>query len=47
MDKKQKDFLIGLMYNDGDLAHLSEGVTDSIGESFIDFNGEHENENKE
>ncbi len=37
MDKKEKDFLIGLMYNDGDLAHLSEGTADCIGEGFIDF----------
>lgn len=47
MDKKEKDFLIGLMYNDGDLAHLSEGTTDHIGESYIAFNKEpgHEEDN--
>lgn len=47
MNKKEKDFLIGLMYNDGDLAHLSEGVADCIGEGYIDFNREPEDENKE
>lgn len=47
MDKKKKDFLIGLMYNDGDLNHLSEGTTDYIGEGFIDFEKEPDNENKE
>ncbi|MDO5387730.1 MAG: hypothetical protein Q4F63_00690 [Clostridia bacterium] len=40
MSKKKKDFLIGLMYNDGDLAHLSEGSADCIGEGFIDFKEE-------
>lgn len=47
MDKKEKDFLIGLMYNDGDLNHLSEGTTDHIGESYIEFNKEpgHEKDN--
>mgnify|MGYP003096483745 FL=1 len=47
MDKKEKDFLIGLMYNDGDLGHLSEGTSDYIGEGYIDFKREPENENKE
>lgn len=37
-NRKEKDFLIGLMYNDGDLAHLSEGTSDYMGEGYIDFN---------
>ncbi len=44
MNKKEKNFLIGLMYNDGDLAHLSEGVSDSIGESYINFVKEYDND---
>ncbi|MDO4300375.1 MAG: hypothetical protein Q4D26_03160 [Clostridia bacterium] len=47
MKKKEKDFLIGLMYNDGDLNHLSEGTADHIGESYIDFKREPEDENEE
>lgn len=46
MNKQEKDFLIGLMYNDGDLSHLSEGTTDYIGEGYIDFKRESDNENK-
>lgn len=46
MDKKRKDFLIGLMYNDGDLARLSEGVNDYIGEGFIDFDINRGTDNK-
>lgn len=46
MDKKdnKKDFLIGLMYNDGDLAHLSEGTSDCLIESCVDLNREPDNE---
>lgn len=47
MDKKKKDFLIGLMYNDGDLNHLSEGTSDHIGEGFIDFEEEPKNAEEE
>ncbi len=46
MDKKTKDFLIGLMYNDGDLNHLSEGTSDYIGEGFIDFKEKSDNESE-
>ena len=45
MNKQEKDFLIGLMYNDGDLGHLSEGTTDYLGEGYIDFKRELDNEN--
>lgn len=47
MKEKEKNFLIGLMYNDGDLNHLSEGTADHIGESYIDFKRESDNENDE
>lgn len=37
-NKKNKDFLVGITpSSDGDLLHLSEGITDMIGISFLDF----------
>lgn len=45
-NKLKRNFLVGLMYNDGDLAKLSEGTSDFLGEGYISFKeGESENEN--
>lgn len=47
MEKKKKnnEFLVGMTpSSDGDLLHLSEGITDMIGISFLDVK-EDENEN--
>ncbi len=45
--EKNNEFLVGITpSSDGDLLHLSEGITDMIGISFLDIK-EDENENKD
>ncbi len=49
MEKKNKanEFLVGMTpSSDGDLLHLSEGITDMIGISFLDVK-EDEDENRD
>ncbi len=44
--KKNREFMTGITpSSDGDLLHLSEGITDMIGISFLDIK-EDENEDK-